>query len=184
MLTLKLRNNLLHLLDNCHVIEALGEFVELYLVLEGEVVRVFTHLGNHDLWVMGWLGVLLGGKEFLEEFLTIAKSGEFYLYVLGAREGYHAVGKINNLDGFAHVEDEDLTSLAHGAGFKNKAACLWNKHEVADDVGMSDLDRTALLDLFSKNRNDTSITAEDVAETSGNELGNWQTSVYLTEVTT
>ena len=64
MLTLKLRNNLLHLLDDGHIIEAFGEFVELYLVLEGEVVGVFTHLGNHDLWMMGWLGILFGGTYF------------------------------------------------------------------------------------------------------------------------
>ena len=157
MLTLKLRNNLLHLLDDSHVIEAFGKFVELYLVLEGEVVRVFAHLGNHDLWMVGWFGVFLGGKEFLEEFLAIAKSGEFYLHVLGSREGNHAFSKVNNLDGLAHVEDEDLSSLAHGACFEYKAASLGDKHEVADDVGMGDLDGTALLDLLAEDWDDRTI---------------------------
>lgn len=171
MLAFKFWDNFLHELDDSHVIEAFGEFVELYLVLEGEVVRVFTHLGDHNLWVMGWLGVLLGGKELLEEFLTIAKAGELYLYVLSSREGYHALGKIDNLDGFAHVEDEDLASLAHGACFKYKAASLWDEHEVADDVGMGNFDRTAILDLLAEDRNNASVAAEDVAETSGDELG-------------
>ena len=70
--------------------------MEFYLVLEGEFVRVFTHLGNHDLRMYGWLGVLLGGEEFLIEFLSIAKTGEFYLYVFGSREGYHESGEIDN----------------------------------------------------------------------------------------
>ena len=157
MLTLELWYNLLHLLDDSHIIEGFGEVVEFYLVLEGEVVGVFTHLGNHDLWVMGWLGVLFGGKEFLIEFLAIAKTGEFYLHVLGAREGYHAFGKIDNLNRFAHVEDKDLASLTHSASFENKATSLWDEHEVADDVGMGDLDRTAFLDLLTEDRNNTSV---------------------------
>ena len=144
--------------------------MEFYLVLEGEVVRVFTHLGNHDLGVMGWLGVLLGGKEFLEEFLAIAKAGEFYLDILGSREGNHAFGKIDNLDGFAHVEDEDLTSLAHSACFEYKTTSFRDEHKVTDDVGMGDLDRTAFLDLFLENRNYRTIRTEDVAKTSSDEL--------------
>ena len=84
MLTFKLWYNILHLLDDGHIIESFGEVVEFYLVLKGEVVRVFTHLGNHDLGVMGWFGVLLGGKEFLLEFFAITQSREFYLYVLGS----------------------------------------------------------------------------------------------------
>ena len=184
MLTLKLRNNLLHLLDDGHIIEAFGEFVELYLVLEGEVVGVFTHLGNHDLWMMCWLGILFGGKEFLEEFLAIAKTGEFYLHILGSREGYHAFGKIDYLDGFAHVEDEDLASLTHSTGFEHKTTSLWDEHEVADNVGMGDLDRTALLDLLLEDWYHATVTAKDITKASGNELGYRQTSVYLTEVTT
>src|SRR3712207_8222773 len=80
---------------------------------------------------MGWLGVLLCGKEFLEEFLAIAEAREFYLYILGFRKGYHALGKVDNLDGFAHVEDEDLSTLAHSASFEHKAASLGDEHEVA-----------------------------------------------------
>ena len=120
---------------------------------------------------MGWLGVLLGGKEFLVEFLTITKSGEFYLYVLGSRKGYHAFGKIDNLDGFAHIEDKDLTTLAHGASLEHEAAGLRDEHKVTYDVGMGDLDWTAILDLLAEDRNNASVAAEDVAETSGDELG-------------
>ena len=96
MLTLELWHNLLHLLDDSHIIEGLGDLVEFYLVLEGEVVRIFTHLGNHDLWMVGWFGVFLGGKEFLVEFLAIAKTSVNDLYIFGAREGYHESGEIDN----------------------------------------------------------------------------------------
>ena len=72
---------------------------------------------------------------------------------------------------FAHVEDEDFTALAHGACFEHKTTSLWDEHEVANDVGMGDLDGTAFLDLLTEDRNDTSVGAEDVAEACGNELG-------------
>ena len=37
----ELRHNLFHLADNLHVVCGKREFVEFYLVLEGEVVRIF-----------------------------------------------------------------------------------------------------------------------------------------------
>ena len=175
-------DNFFHFLDDSHIIEAFGEFVKLDFVLQSEVIRVFAHLGNHDLRVMGWLGVLLGGKEFLEEFLTIAKTREFYLDILGSREGYHAFGKIDNLDGFAHIEDENLASMSHSACFKHKAASLWNEHEVAYDVRMGDLDRTAFLDLLLENWYHATVTAKDVAETSSDEFGLWVLNVLKVRV--
>ena len=116
-------------------------------------------------------GVLLGGKEFFVEFLAITKAGEFYLDVLGSGEGYHAFGQIDYFDGLAHVEDEDLASVAHGAGFEYKTACFGDEHEVADDVGMGDFDWSAFLDLLTEDRDDRAVASQDVAETCGDELG-------------
>lgn len=119
----------------------------------------------------GRYGVLLGSKEFLVEFLAIAKAGEFYLDVLSTGEGYHALSQIDYLDRLAHVKDEDLASVAHGAGFEYETAGFGDEHKVADDVGMGDFDRAAFLDLLTEDWDDGAVASQDVAETCGDELG-------------
>ena len=162
--------NLLHFLDYCHVVEALGELVEFDFVFEGEFVRVFADFGYHDFRVVRRFGVLFGGEEFFIEFLAVAESGEFNLDVLGSREGNHALGKVDYLDGFAHVEDEDFTAMTHGASFKDKSACLWDEHEVTDDVGVGDLDGATFLDLFAEDWDNGSVGSKDVTEARSDEL--------------
>ena len=156
--------------------------MEFYLILACEFVRVFTNGSYLDLGMGAWFGVLLGGKEFFEEFLAIAKSRELYLHTFGSREGYHAFSKIDNLDGFSHVEDVNLSTIAHGTCFEHKAASLGDEHEVADNVGMGDLDRTALLDLLLEDWYHATVTAKDVAETSSDELGLWVLNVLKVRV--
>lgn len=60
--------------------------------------------------------------------------------------------------------------MSHGTSFEYETASLRDEHEVAYDVRMGDLDRTAFLDLLTENRNDTSVGAEDVTEACGDEL--------------
>ena len=81
-----------------------------------------------------------------------------------AREGV-------NLDRAAHVKDEDLAAAGVGARQKHEADSLGNRHEIADDVGVGNRDRTSLLDLLLEDRDDTAVGAEDVAETNGHKLG-------------
>lgn len=117
------------------------------------------------------LGIFLGSKEFLIKFLTIAKASEFYLHVLSTGEGYHSFCQIDNLDGFAHVENEDFASISHSTGFEDEAAGFRDKHEIANDVGMGDFYRTAILDLLAEDGNNGAIAAKDIAETCRNEFG-------------
>ncbi len=67
------------------------------------------------------------------------------------------MSKVNNLDWFPHVKDEDFTSMSHGASFEHESAGLGDEHEVTDDVGMSDLDWSAFLDLLAEDRDDGTI---------------------------
>lgn len=85
MMTLKLRNNLFHFVYDSHIIEPFGEFVQFYLVLEGEIIRIFSYLGKHDLGMNRCFCIFFSGNEFFIEFLTIAKTSEFYLDILGSR---------------------------------------------------------------------------------------------------
>ena len=144
---------------------------EAFFVLAGYVVVVLSNGGYHYLGMMGGLGLLLVVKNFLIELLAFAEAGELDFYAFCPRELYHALGKVDNADWGSHVEDEDFASLAHGAGFEDELACLWDEHEEADDVGMGDGDGTTLEQLLPEDGNDAAVAAQDIAKAGGDELG-------------
>ena len=149
----------------------MGGGEEAFFVLAGYVVVVLADGGYHYLGMMGGLGLLLVAEDFLVELLAFAEASELYFYAFCPRELYHALGKVDNLDGGAHVEDEDFASLAHGAGFEDEFACLGDEHEEADDVGMGDGDGSSLTELLLKDRDNTTIASEYVAKACRDELG-------------
>ena len=171
MAALVFRDDFLHDLDDGHVVEGLGHLHQPAFVLTGRLVVVAAGLGDLDLRVGGRKVVFLVGKDFLVEFLAVTQTGELDLDVLGTGEGDHPLCEIHDPDRLAHVEDEDLTALAHRAGLEHKFAGLRDEHEEADDVRMGDGDRASVADLLPEDRNDAAVGAEDVAEAGGDELG-------------
>ncbi len=131
--------------------------------------------------MLGGLGVLGIVEDFLIELLALAEPGELYLDIGGMAEGYHALGKVDDLDGLAHIEDEDLAAMAHGACLEDEFAGFGDEHEVADDIGMGDGDGTAFLDLLTEEGDDGAVGAEDVAEAGGDELGDGGAAIGLGE---
>ena len=129
--------------------------------------------------MLGGLGLLGVVEDFLVEFLALTETGELYLDVGGVAEGYHTLGEIDDLDGLAHIEDEDLSAVAHGACLKDELAGLGDEHEVADDIGMGDGDGAAFLDLLTEQGDDGAIGAEDIAEAGGDELGDGRAAIDL-----
>ena len=120
---------------------------------------IFTDTGDADLFVERRLRRLRLAEDLLVELLTVAEAGVLDCHVLGAAQLDHAPCKVDDADGLAHVEDEDLAALALRAGLKDKLAGLWDQHEVPYDVGISDGHRAAGLDLAVENRNHGAIGA-------------------------
>ena len=121
--------------------------------------------------MVGGLGLLGIVEDLFVELLAIAEAGELYLDVLCSGELDHALGEVDDADGGAHVEDEDLAALAHGTGLEDELAGFGDEHEEADDVGVGDGDGTALADLLLEDGDDRAVAAEDIAEAGGDELG-------------
>ena len=144
---------------------------EALFVLAGYFVVVLADGGYHYLGVVGGFGEFLVAEDFLVEFLALTETGELYVYAFCSGELYHAMGKVDNTNWSAHVEDIDFASLAHGASFKDEFARLGNEHEEADDVGMGDGDGTALAYLFLEDGDDRAVAAQDIAKAGGDELG-------------
>ena len=126
----------LHELDDSHVVEGVRGFEQGGLVAAGLVVVVLTHGGNHNLGMVRGLGLLGIVEHLLVEFLAIAQAGELYLYALCTGETDHALGEVDDADGGAHIEHEDLTALAHGTGLEDEFAGLGDEHEETDDIGV------------------------------------------------
>ncbi len=174
VLTLELRNRILH--QSYHVIDAdgAGELFQFVGDAGGGGVVVLADLGDADAGVVRREGVLRVGENLLVEFLAGSQATVHDLDVLAgfeAGEFDHAVGEVADLDGLAHVEDVDLVAGAHRGGFHHEAAGLGNGHEEAGDVRVGNRYRASLGDLVPEPRNHRAIGAEDVAESCRDELG-------------
>ena len=171
MLALVFGDDLLHLADDGHIIVGEGEAMKLLFVLEGLLIGIFANSCHLDLRMDGGLGLLGIIEDLLIELLAITQAGELDLDVLGTREVYHTLCEVGDAYGLAHVEDEDFTTLAHRASLEDELACFGDEHKEADDVWMGDGDGTSLAYLLTEDGDDRAVAAEDVAETSGDELG-------------
>ena len=104
-----------------------------------------------------WLGGLCHVQQFFKKLLTLSQTGVFNLDILRTTELYHALGKIVDLHWLAHIEDEYLAAVAFRTCLEYQFTGLRYQHEVSDDVRMGDRHRTAVLDLFLKQRDDRAI---------------------------
>lgn len=131
-------------------------------------------MGAENFLVRRREGVLFGGEQLFVELLTRTQTGILDLDVdIGSESGQidHPAGQVGDLDGGAHIKNEDFIALPHHGGFEHEAAGFGNGHEIADDVGMGDGERTALLQLLAETGDDAAVAAEHITETGGDELG-------------
>lgn len=170
VVALELWDDLLHLANRGHVVVLAADGDELIDVAADLLEVVLADGGNADLLVERRLGILLSGEHLLIEFLTGTQTGVLDLNILRSTEEDHALGKVGNLHGFAHVEDEDLATVAHGASLEDELAGLGDEHEVTDDFRIGDGDGTSLFDLTFEKWDNGAIRAEDVAKAGGDEL--------------
>ena len=78
------------------------------------------------------------------------------------------LAKIQNPDGFAHVQNEDLAALAHGGSLNDELGGFRNRHEVPAHLRVRDGDGLARGDLLFEKGNHAPVAAQNVAETDGN----------------
>ena len=125
-------------------------------------VIVFPDLGTVDLFVFRWQCIFFRCQQFFIELFARTETGIFDLDILArdkACQFDHAACQIGDLHRGSHIEDEDFVSFAHKGGFQNQAAGFGDRHEIADDVGMGDGQRTAFCQLFAETRNDGTVAA-------------------------
>ena len=158
----------------------LGNLNKIVDVLAYLVVVVLTNLCDTNLLMERWLGALEFVKHFLVELLARTQTRKLNLDILGTGELDHALGKVGNLHGFAHVENEDFTTIALRASFEHQLTSLGNEHEEANDTFVSNSYRAAVLNLFAEQGNDTSVGSQHITETCGNELCASRRSTHLT----
>lgn len=171
VLALEFGNYFFHVPHDGHVVGRCGNvdqmrYAGLYVV---EVVDPYT--GYLDLVVECGEGYLFAVEHFLVEFLSVAQSGELDFDVGGAAHLDHASCEVGYAHGLAHVEHEDLASVAHRSGFEHELAGFGYEHEVAYDVGVGDCDGASGFDLALEDGDDGAVGSEHVAEARGDKSG-------------
>ena len=147
-----------------------------------EIVKLFEegfHLegdgaADVDHGVVGALQAFLGHELLLVELLAGAKAGirDLDIHIRPeAGEADEVAGQCLDLDGAAHVEDEDLAAVGVGAREHDEADSLRDGHEVADDVRVGHGDGAALGDLLFEDRDDRPVGAQDIAEADSDKFG-------------
>ena len=168
-------NEHLHALDHIVNISMCGKGNDVGDIVAHGVEVVGTHFRHHNFIVFSGVECfLLIVEQFLVEFFARTKTDflDFDIHTWAQTcERNHASSQIVNLHWFTHVEHIDFTTVTHTASLKHKATSLWNGHEVANDVAVSDGDRSTLCNLSAENRNHRAVAAEHIAKASGDELG-------------
>ena len=112
----------------------------------------------------GFFGVVL---KLLVQPLTRTRPDDLDCDVLAgamSRKADHLASKVDDLDGLAHVEQEDLAFFRHGARLQHETDRFLDRHEVARHLRIGHGDRTALDDLTEERRYDAAPTPENVSE--------------------
>ena len=139
----------MHGLPDSRVVLAVSEWLELFDG-GGDFLEVDGfEFADIDFGVSGPVHFFGIEAEFFEELFAGPCAGENdgdILFSFSA-ELDEVFREVYNLDGLAHVEDEDFAILPHGSGLHDELACFGYGHEIADHVGVCDSDGAACADL-------------------------------------
>ena len=111
--------------------------------------------------------------QFFKKLLTRAFTDELHRHIqLGfeSAEFDEIVRKIDDSNRLAHVENENLSPLAHGARLHNELTRFRNRHEITHHVRMRHRHGSASFDLILKNRNHGTRGAQDISKAHSHEL--------------
>ena len=116
------------------------------------------------------LGTLQLVEHLLIQLLASTQSGELNLHVLGTRQGNHPLCQVGNLHRLTHVKHEDLTAMTLGTSLQHQLTGLRYQHEETHDIRVCHSHRTTILDLLSKQRDDTTVRSQHITEACGHKL--------------
>ena len=172
-------DDVLHLAYCLHIVKMLGDVDEFINVLGDFLIVILTNLGNTDLLMESGFGALEFVKNFFIEFLSRTETCELDLYILRTGELDHTFGKIGNLHGLAHVEDEDFTAITLRTGLEYELTSLGDEHEETYNTLVGDSDGTAVANLLPEEGNDRAVGAQHITEAGGDELGSSRRTAHL-----
>src|SRR5215475_8202349 len=97
---------------------------------------------------------IIKGKLFMQLFpWPQSREDDFDFTVrLETGEANQVRRQVGDLDGLAHIEDENLSAVSHCGSLKHELRRLWDGHEVTLSIRMSNGQRPASRDLLLKNR--------------------------------
>src|SRR5690348_12559175 len=111
-------------------------------------------------------------EQLLVELLSGAEAGELDPDVVRAQSGKpdHVARQVEDLDGFAHLQHEDLAVVSHQARLEHELRGLGDQHEITGNLRVSYRERAAAGDLLAKLGDDAAGAAEHVSETDHYEM--------------
>ena len=123
--------------------------------------------------VRSLLEALLTHQHLLVELLAWAQACVYNLNIhirLQSRKPDKVPCHIINLDRLAHIEYENLSSVSIEPCLQHKRHGLRNCHKVPDNTLVRHSNRTAILYLLLKQRDNTSVTSEHISKAYRNKI--------------
>src|SRR5688500_17353501 len=120
------------------------------------VLRISRDLSDEDLRMIGLVEILAGDLELFEQLLAFANTGEDDVNVFvrcQPGKSDHVFGEVDDLHGFAHVEDKYLSARTKSAGLQDELRRLRYRHEIPGHFLIRNRDRLSTFYLFAEDRN-------------------------------
>src|SRR4051794_10261426 len=112
-------------------------------------------------------------EQLLVKLLTWPEAHVAYLHVTlwivivanaHSRQVDHVLGRLGDLHGLSHVEDEDFTFSRHRARLEHQLRGFGNGHEKSGNFLVGNSDRPARADLAAESLNHRTGGIKDIAE--------------------
>src|SRR5262249_34364084 len=101
-------------------------------------------------------GLLAGELQFFEELLAGTQSRKYNVHFfegLQSRQPDHFHSHVEDAHRLAHIKNEDLSPLAHGAGLEDQLGGFPDRHEISPHVRVSHSHWATPPNLLAKDRN-------------------------------
>ena len=146
-----------------------GSHERIDLLLSFRVV-ILGHSSDTDFLVKSGFRFFFVIEHFFVELFAVAQACILNFHALRSAQFDHTFSHVGNAHRFAHIKDENFSTLTMCARFEYQLAGFWDEHKEANDVWMSHCDGASSLNLAAEERNDRTVRAQDVAEARRYEL--------------
>ena len=136
-------------------------------------------VGINDLLDADYLAYMLKYDSVHGNFDGDIAVGGLVVFHNVAHQVDHLLGQVENLNGFSHVENIDLSPIAHNTGFQHELTSLRDGHKITGDLRVGYGNRTTLGYLLLKQGNHRTIGAQDITKTRRNKFRFRTLSIHL-----